>query len=374
LEVVTMRGQGFRSLWRRPLLVATVSILALCWGPGAGPDAKSAPRHRYDVQVFARIPNPPGLPEGIAVDRRPHHRRHVIVGTNHPPSAVLVYGRRGTLLRRFKIRGQDASIPTNGLYGLALDRKHRIYAADFAPARIVRLNPRNGAQRTYARFPDVPSCSAVARQRQCSQTVLDRPPFPNFPVFTPDGAMYVTDNAQALIWRVPPDGGKARVWLTDPGMESTFGPNGMALMPGRHRLMFAETNQGLFDFPAGLYTVRIKRTGRPGTPRLFWQTSSFDAPDGFAIARSRRIYVALSAPGGNPGLVVLSPRAKEIARVPPSPAQNEQQEVPFDAPANVAFLGRRALVTNHAFTSMDSEHYAVLDVYAGERGLRPVRP
>ena len=47
-------------------------------------------------------------------------------------------------------------------------------------------------------------------------------------------------------------------------------------------------------------------------------------------------------------------------------------EVPFDGPASAAFLGRRLLVTNQTSPvagSGNPKHWAVLDVFAGERGL-----
>jgi hypothetical protein len=357
---------------------ATIVLAGAILAGGAG----GSDRSRYDVRTFTRVPDP-GLPEGIAVDKPSRDRRRIFVGTSpkdaagldgKPPSEIFAYSRHGRLRRSFTIQGQDRSNPGYGLYGLALDAAHHVYAVDVAPPRIIKVNPRTGAQHDYAEFPDVHPCALPTGGDQCSDTLGDRPPFPNFAVFARDGTMYVTDNAQALIWRVPPGGERAKVWFTDRGMESDFGPNGMALTRDRHTLMFAETNQGLQNFPAGLYTLPIKRGGEPGALRLFWSTSSFDAPDGFAIARSGRVYVACSAPGGDAGVAVLSPGGREIARVPGSPQENQQQDVPFDSPANVAFLGRRALITNHAFITRDSSHYAVLDLFADEHGLPLVRP
>jgi sugar lactone lactonase YvrE len=367
---------------RRLCAVLIVSALAACVLVSAAWALPTAASHRgpLDVRLFARVPSP-GLPEGIAVKRN----RRVFVGTSpkdalgtdgKPPSKVFAYSRRGKLRKEFVIEGQDRSNPSYGLYGMAFDRRWRLYAVDAAPPRIVRLNPKTGAQRTYATFPDVRPCP-VAGSSQCSDTLLDRPPFPNYPVFAPDGTMYVTDNAQALIWRVPPGGGQPEVWFTHSGLESAFGPNGIGLLPDRRALMFVLTNEdrpGPPDFPAGLYTLPIQGDGTAGEPHLFWETSSFDAPDGFAMGRSGRIYLALAALNGSPGLAVISPQGQLLARVPESAEANSAQEVPFDAPANVAFLRRRALVTNHAFITRNREHYAVLDVFAGERGLPLVRP
>jgi hypothetical protein len=168
-------------------------------------------RERFDVDLFARVPDP-GSPEGIAIDSE----RRVFVGTSPKEggptgakrrSKVFVYDRRGALRRAFLIRGQDLEDPFYGLVGMAFDGRDRLYAADSAPPRIIRLNPRTRVQRTYTRFRDVPRCDAVARSWNCSETILDMPAFPDYPVFARDGAMFVTDLNQALIWRVPPGGG-----------------------------------------------------------------------------------------------------------------------------------------------------------------------
>lgn len=73
-------------------------------------------------------------------------------------------------------------------------------------------------------------------------------------------------------------------------------------------------------------------------------------------------------------MAVISPRGEELARAPSSESENQQMEVPFDQPASVAFLGERLLVTNHSLFARNEDHYAVLDVFAGEQGLPLFRP
>jgi sugar lactone lactonase YvrE len=261
---------------------------------------------------------------------------------------------------------------------MAFDGRNRLYAADVAPARIIRLNPRTGRQRVYTRFRDVPPCSVVDRSSNCSDTELDKKPLPDYPVFARDGTMYVTDLDQALIWRVPPGGGRPRVWFTERGFESVFGPNGIQFMADGKTLLFVLSTESspTADPPrsAGLYELPVRRNGHPGKPHQFWESRFSDVPDGFAIARSGNIYVALAGtPFGN-AVAVVSPDGDEIARTPSSPLENAQMDVPFDQPASAAFLGRRVLVTNHALFSRDPDHYAVLDVFADERGLPLFRP
>lgn len=338
-------------------------------------------REPLDIDLFARVPAP-GAPEGIAI----HSDGRVFVGTSpkeggplgrRRPSKVFAYSRRGELRRQYVIEGQDLDDPFYGLVGMAFDGRDRLYAADAAPPRIVRLNPRTGAQRTYASFRDVPPCFLARRSKNCSDTVLDMEPFPDYPVFAPDGTMYVTDLTQALIWRIPAGGGRPSVWFTENGFESLFGPNGIQFMADGRTLLFAlSTESSPLADPrrtAGLYRIRARADGSAGRPRQFWESGIADVPDGFAISRSGYVYVALSGTTGN-AVAVVSPRGKEVARAPASELENQRMEVPFDQPASVAFLGKRALVTNHALFSRNPDHYAVLDLFAGERGLPLYRP
>ena len=340
----------------------------------------SEARPRFDLRLFARVP-PPGKPEGIAVDRggTVYVGSSTKGGVDGPPSKVFAFSGTGALERTYVIAGQDRSDPLYGLYGMAFDGDGLLYAVDVSPPRIVALDPRTGAQHDYARFPDVPSCTPF-RTIACSDTLVDRAPFPNYPAFGPDGAMYVTDAQQALIWRIPRGGGKPVVWFTDAGLEAIVGPNGIGFMPDRRTFLVALTTQsrpGAAGHPPGLYTLPVLAGGRAGQLRSFWPSRSNDSPDGFAVARSGDVYLAVAGSGGGSdgnAVVVISPRGREIARIPATQQANQKMQVPFDLPASVAFLGQRALVTNHAWVSQNPDHYAVLDLFAGESGLGLFRP
>ena len=363
---------------RRLVAALTLSAgLAVVTGAMA-PSATAASRSPLDIRVFARVPEP-GQPEPIAIG--PHQRR-VYVGTNQEgkgeadvPSKVFVYSRQGGLLRDIELRRQDLS-DDHGIQGLAFDARRRLYALDrSATPRVVRINLRTGRQHDYASFRDVPPCTEP-EQRGCSATVTDAEPTPDYPAFDRRGRLYVTDLEQALIWRVPKNGGKPRVWLTDPRLENIFGPNGIQFVSPR-TILFActATSPSTGDPTSGaLFKVRVRRDGTAGPLRLFWRSKPFDGPDGFAVARSGRVYVALA--GANQ-MLVLSRTGEELTRVPATPVDNAMMEVPFDGPASAAFLGRRLLVTNQTSPlagSGNPEHWAVFDVFAGERGLPLYRP
>src|SRR5207244_11732609 len=99
-----------------------------------------------------------------------------------------------------------ASVQTSGLLGMALDSQGRIYAADMN-GRIVRVDPRKGAQDVYATIP--------------TSTDTSFTDMPGFPVFGRDGNLYVGDWSAPVIWRVRPGGGQAAPWFAGPRLAGT---------------------------------------------------------------------------------------------------------------------------------------------------------
>jgi hypothetical protein len=360
-----------RALWA----VAACALVVL-----PAPVASAATRPLYDVRVFARVPSP-GSPEPIVVAPN----RNVFVGTNQygkgspsdasAPSRVFLFSPSGKLRGWYVLRKQRLD-EDHGIQGLAQDGDGLLYVLDrSADPRIVVLDPVTGLQWRYASFRDVPPCGASGRVNDCSATVNDNPAGPDYIVFTSDGTAYVTDIDQALIWRVKPGGGRPEVWFTDPKLESIYGPNGIQVLADGRTLMFVQTgsNPNAPGNPTTgrLYKLPIRPDGRPGQLTQFYETHPVDGPDGFAVGRSGKIYLALAAANQ---VVVIGPGGNEIARVPATPAQNQAMEVPFDGPASAAFLGRRVLVTNQGFPVGNPDHWAVLDLYAGETGLPLFRP
>jgi hypothetical protein len=172
-----------------------------------------------------------------------------------------------------------------------------------------------------------------------------------------------------VIWKVPPGGGRALAWFTDPRLDGTdFGTAGLLLAPGHRALLL--TQQSSADGPDAtqgkLYRLPL-RHGRPGALHLLWTSRPTDLPDGFGIGRSGRMYVADAGPQNQ--LVVLAPDGTELERFPATPFTGDNgSKVPFDTPSSATFLGRRVLVANQGYTG-DTSHHAILDVYVGERGV-----
>src|SRR5256714_7411937 len=140
-----------------------------------------------------------------------------------------------------------------------------------------------------------------------------------------------------------------------------------------HRTLMRGTSAGGAPSPppdsttGELYTLPIEHNGRPGELTKLWESGPKEGPDGFALAKSGNVYMALVGPDVNQ-LVVISPTGTELARFPTDTSGNNGSAVPFDEPSSVQFDGRRLIVTNDAFISGDASHFVIFDVWAGELG------
>jgi sugar lactone lactonase YvrE len=337
----------------------TVALVLAAAAVALVPSAPAAARARWDTQLLALIPTP-GYPALAYV----HPNGRIYEGTydnpsgDHVPSRVFEYTGEGTLLRSWTITGQDLSQP-HGVQVAASDPQGRLVLLDKSPARALLLDTRTGSQTTYATFADLPSGGT---------------PMPDYAAWGPDGSLYVTDYQQAVLWRVPPGGGAAQPWLTDPRLDGggEFGTAGIELMADRRTLLISQASSAGAGEPnpttGKLYRVPIQPDGRPGPMSKLWESGPTEAPDGFAIAKSGRIYLGLVGPTANQ-LVVVGPEGKEIERY-----GGNGSPAPFDAPSSVMFLGTRAIVANQGFVSGDTSHMAILDVETGEEGLAPYVP
>jgi sugar lactone lactonase YvrE len=330
-------------------------------------------RDRFDVRVLARVP-PPGYPALSLV--APNRTIYVgtftnAMGEDTGPSKVFAFAPDGRLDREYKVEGQTPGA-VHGVQVAAIDAKGRLYLLDQHPARVLILDPSTGKQTTYATFEDVAPCLPGAATGDCSATTSDNEPEPDYGAWGTDGSLYVTDYTQGLIWRVPPGGGEAQIWLTDPQLDGAqFGPAGIVLMPDHKTLMVSTSAGGVAtagDPTTGkLYKIPIQDDGKPGALTKLWESGAREGPDGFALAASGNIYMSLVGPGANQ-VVQIGPDGKELARVPGNPAANAQMEVPFDSPSSVQFDGERLIVTNDAFFSGDQSHMVLFDVFAAEPG------
>jgi hypothetical protein len=346
---------------------AVVLAVALALGLGA---ASAAADSRGDVSVLALIPTPgyPALPH--VVGNLIYEGTYDDPAGDDVPSRVFQYTADGTLLHSWTVQGQDLSQP-HGVQVAASDAKGRLLLLDKTSGRIIRLDPRTGEQTLYSQVPDLPTCTGASAGTPCSPALLDLAPMPDYAAWGPDGSLYVTDYQQAVIWRIPPGGGPARIWLADRRLDGgPFGTACITLMPDHHTLLFDQASNGglgtLNPSTGKLYSVAIEPDGSPGPLTELWESGPADAPDGCALAASGDIYLALS--GVSNQIVELSPSGQEITRFGQQYTGTNDSSVPFDTPSGVAFLGTRLIIANQSYFAGDKSNQALLALESGEAG------
>ena len=341
-----------------------LSLALLTSVVAAAATASAADRPRWDTKALAIVP-PPGFPARayVAPNGRIYEGTYDNPSGDTMPSRVLEYLADGTLLRSWTVRGQDLS-QAHGVQVATSDAQGRLVLLDKAPARVILLDPRTGAQTTYATFADLPTCGSPP----CSPALRDETPMADYGAWGPDGSLYVTDYQQAVVWRVPPGGGAAQVWLADHRLDGDmFGTAGIALAADHKTLVISQgSSAGLMagnPTTGRLYTITIGADGKPGDLNQLWESGPAEAPDGLAIAKSGRIYVALVSPTANQ-LVAIGPDGKEIDRSPAT----------YDSPSSVAFLGNSLIVADQSYVNGDPSHMQILDVAVGEPGIPELIP
>jgi sugar lactone lactonase YvrE len=330
------------------------------------------------VTVIAHIPSPgfPALPH--VVGNLIYEGTYDNPAGDSIPSHVFQFSGAGKLLKTFIVKGQDLS-QAHGIQVAATDALGRLILLDKTSGRILQLNPKTGVQDTYATVADLPTCSADGNKPPCSPAVQDLAPMPDYAVWGPDGSLYVTDYQQAVIWRIPPHGGSGKVWLADKRLDGNiFGTASIALLPDHHTLLFDQaSNAGLGGgnpTTGKLYSVQITANGTPGPLHQLWESQPAEAPDGFAIARSGHIYMALV--GFSNQVVEIDANGHEITRFGQQYSGTNNSTVPFDSPSGVAFFGTQLVIANQSYITDTAANQALLGLQTGELGqptLIPVR-
>jgi sugar lactone lactonase YvrE len=333
---------------RRLLVAAALACLTIT--------AAHAKRPLGDTRVLAVIPDP-GFPEGLAVrGSRAYVSTPSRGGTaGFGPSTIFAFSKSsGKLLRAYELQGEVLA-QDHSLNNIAFDRQHRLYALS-SQLGLVRVDIRTGAQEVYAPpIPDLPRCAEAPPP--CSPTANANPPLANSLVFDPAGNAYITDSAQATIFRVPRGGGTPQIWFQDSRLDGIVGTNGIRVSPDRQRIYVAVSFNASAQGP--IYSLPLVNAPTAGDLSTFHLYGA-EAPDEIAFGRSGNLYVSLAL--GN-AASVLDPSGNEIARYP-GPADDG---TPIDAPSGVALRGRSLLMNNHALFSQNEDNMVVLDIFVDDR-------
>lgn len=226
---------------------------------------------------------------------------------------------------------------------------------------MLTLNLRTGRFKVQANLPDLAGGGK---------------PIPNYATWGPGGALFVSDYGQDVIWRIPAAGGTPRPWFRSKKLAGAagFGTTGLVYDPTRRAFLVSQqTTTDPLDLLRGhLYRLPVRADGGPGRLATLWTSGPLDLPDGFGIARSGNVYVALL---GTNQVVKLGPDGRVLGRFPKAPlAGGNGSPVPFDSPSNATFLGTRLLVANQSAILGTTSHHAILSVEMGERGRPLVVP
>ena len=363
---------------RRTILALGCALAAALCAHATAPAHAATQRAKWDTRLFATIPSP-GYPAFAYV----HPDGRVYEGTyddprgDSLPSRVFEYSSTGTPLRSWTVPGQNLGGP-HGVQVATSDARGDLLLLDLSPPRALVLDRDTGSFTPYATFADLAPCAPGTTGPDCSPSLRDQPPEPDYAAWGTDGSLYVTDYQQAVIWRVPPHGGAARIWLADRRLDGDlFGTAGLSLTPGHNALLFTQgSSLGMGDgnpSTGKLYSVPIGADGRPGAVTQLWESRFGDLPDGFAIAASGNVYIALV---GLPNqLVEVGPGGTELQRFPQVPltGANGSSE-PFDNPSSARFLGTSLIVPNQSYVQGNPAHWTLLDVEVGETGVPELIP
>lgn len=337
---------------RRAVAVALALLVALA-GPAAG--ERGAPvREKWPTKVFSTV-GKPGFPAyvHVAPDGRVYAATYTNPTGDKMASRVFEWTAGGTLLRSWTVPGQDLGSP-RGVQVAASDARGRLVLLEKSRAQVLTLNLRTGRFKVQATIPDLPGPGH---------------PIPNYAAWGPGGKLYLTDYGQGVIWRIPAKGGTPVAWFASKALVGAgFGTTGIVYERSRRSFLISQqTTADPLDLLRGhLYRLPVLPGGAPGALSTVWTSGPLDLPDGFGVARSGTIYVALL---GTNQLVRLGPDGRVLGKFPPAPiAGGNGSAIPFDSPSNATFLGTRVLVANQSAILGTASHHAILEVEVGEPG------
>ena len=272
------------------------------------------------------------------------------------PSKVFEWSAAGKLLRSWTVPGQLLA-EDHGVQVANQTHDGKLVLLETSTASILTLDTRTGRFQRIARFP--------------AGTV------PNYATWGIGGALYVTDYAHGVIWKVARGSRTPNRWFTSPALSGVeFGTTGIRFRPRTNDLLITQqtsTDGASLPTNGHLYRLPVTSTGAPGALQTLWTSRPGDLPDGFGIGRSGHVYVALAGLANQ--LVELTATGTEVTRFPQVPlAGDNGSSVPFDTPCSATFLGTRVLVANQSAIQGDASHQAILDVEVGETGTAAYLP
>lgn len=325
-----------------------VAVLAMCL-LALGGTAHAWDRGR--VKTFAVLPPGSSGPEGLEVG--PGGNVYVTgfgftaTGSASGNAQLTVFDNRGRLIRQVPISPSSPHV-----LGVRFQaRSGLLLVNDFGAGQVLAVDPKTGAAHPFMTLPALPHPGGSGL---------------NDITFDHAGNVYVSDSAQGIIWKSPPNGGVATAWIDDPLLRTTgvppFGANGLRFNREETALFVANTG----DDTVVKFSISGSNPGGPGS--IF--ANSINGADGLLVDDQDNVWVVENQ---SDDVVVLDPTGKAIAKLGDfGGAVRRGSPVGLLFPASIRFSGKHLLVTNLAldlrlfsptFVTPDSEWTAQVNRY-----------
>lgn len=274
---------------RSKIAVAVCLVIAATF---AGTSASAWDRGRVDV--LAVLPDvTPGVQssvEGLTVG--PDGNIYVPTfgfntdGALTGNAVLFVISPTGELVRKVTIAKSSPH-----MLGLAFNPVTKaLWVLDFGAGNVLQVDPKMGHSRVLA--GPIPNSALNAL------------------TFDASGNGYVSDSFNGAIWKIPPNGGSATKWSSDPllgpgaGLTPPFGANGIEFNNERTTLFVADT---AFH---QIIQIPVNADGSAGTASVF--ITGINAPDGIMIDSKDNIWICSNQ---EDEIVVVDHTGKVIAKL-----------------------------------------------------------
>jgi DNA-binding beta-propeller fold protein YncE len=312
------------------------------------------PAHAWDrgrVKTFAVLPSGSSGPEGLEVGPKGHvfvaGFGFIASGPVTGQGQLTEFDEDGRLVRQVTVTPSSAH-----LLGLRFHpHSGALLVNDFGAGQVLVVDPRTGAAHPFITLPALPHPGGSG----LNDIAFDRA-----------GNVYVSDSAQGIVWKTPPNGGVATAWIDDPLLRTTavppFGANGLRFNREETALYVANTGNDT--------VVKIAIAGgSPSGPATVF-SNSINGADGLLVDEHDDVWVVENQ---SDDIVVLDPTGKVIRKLGDfGGAIRRGSPVGLLFPASIRFSGRHLLVTNLAldlrifspdFVTLDSEWCAQVSRY-----------